>query len=64
MTPLRFAGETLVYVIYERLAQQIGGVPDLALLLFLFWLLISAFGFEPLAYIKWLFVSFTYPNAR
>ena len=64
MAPLRFAGETLVYVIYERLAWQNGGGPDRHLLLFLFWLLISALGYEPLAYIKWPFVSFTPPNAR
>ena len=58
MAPFRFAGEMVVYVIYERLAQQNGGGPDCEVLLFLFWILIYALGFEPLAYIKWLFCEF------
>ena len=53
MTPLRFAGETFVYVICEHLGYGIGLVPDPVLLLLALRIFISAFGVEPLAYIKW-----------
>ena len=64
MAHLRFAGETLVYVICEHLAYGIGLVPDPVLLLLALRILISALGFEPLAYIKWSLALFTRPNAR